>query len=141
MVMDFSDKVIDAIQLGGAALVKFEKAAEDVAARDQRIAAQIPGTVEALQRAGMIDATEKEACARALADPEQAVALLKQAAQFVLAQAAAAPGTGGRPVDAKGNSTSRDKQASTRTGGGYVGRRGAPSDAWDGFGRALGLTN
>lgn len=137
--MDFEEKVIDSIQLSGAALVKFEKQATEIAARDARIASQAPTVVDELLKAGMIELHEKDDAIRALSNPEQVLELLKSAAQYVRS-AATAPGTGGVPVDKNGRQLNHIKKASVNgDGGGYLGKRGAPSAAWDGFNAALGI--
>lgn len=129
----FAEKVIDTFQVAGAALQQHEKAAADQLATAEKVAAEIPATVKALLDNKLIEPEEKEACERALRDPVQTLRLLKQAAEFQ-----PTPILAGQPVDKTGRSP-QEKTASSKMGGGYVGRRGEQSQAWDGFSAALGI--
>ena len=128
MSMTFDQKVINAFELAGAALVKYEKQAQALEEEKKAAAALIPSVVEKLVRFGRIELHEKEACARALANPLQALTLMEQLAMHKTAAEQTEMGT---LVDAQGRPSGQRKQASAYAGGGYVGRRsGDDSEAW-----------
>jgi hypothetical protein len=134
----FEEKVIDAFQLAGAALVKYEKMAEEKKAEDEKVAAAIPTVVEALLRFNRIDATDKEACARALANPVEVLNLMKKLAAHRNATEIASLG---EQVDGQGNAANgQSKEASVEKRGGYVGRvTSEKPESWRRFEAGLGM--
>ena len=81
--MSLEEATLEVCEVTGAAL---EKAAAAYQAREAQVRAineKIPSVVEALVLADLIEPEEKEAAAKSLADPLQALELLKCAAQSV----------------------------------------------------------
>lgn len=138
--MSLEGKIIDTFQLAAAALEKAEAADNEKQARDQAVQAEIPAVVEALVRHGCIDFAEKEAAAKALADPVKALKILAKTAAFRGVDADAALG---RPADGNGKAGGTTKRASAVPGSTdscYVGARTTqpkPSDL--AFLRGIGL--
>lgn len=138
MPQEIDEKVIGTFQVTGLALSRYEQAAAAQAEQMQKVAALIPGVVDDLVRFGRIESSERDDCARALADPVQTLELMRKLAVHRNAGEAAVLGQvvdqHGRPAGAGG----QQKRASYE-GGGHVGRVGAPSQAWDNFASKLGI--
>jgi len=124
-------------------LEKAEQAYQEKKALDQAVAAKIPQVVDALAARGMIEATEKEAAAKALTDPVAVLEYLKRAAEFE-SEDSEKHASLGEQVDASGrNVNGQAKRASVILGSEqspYVGIRTSgkkPSDI--AFERGLGI--
>ena len=129
--MAIEAKIIDTFQIAAAALEKAEQADVEKQAKDKAIAEEIPAVVDALIRHGCIDFAEKDAAAKALADPVKALKILAKTAAF---RGVDADGGLGQPSDSQGRPTGQTKRASAVPGSAdscYVGAKttqAKPSD-------------
>lgn len=132
------EKVIDALEKNGAALVALERFYQEKRAAEDRARAKIPAAADALLKRGMIDPHEAQELAVVLQDHEKCLELLKRAAQFVSAEE---EGRLGQQLAMNGQTNGHQKKASEGLPpGGYIGRRTSqPSEAWTKFERDLGL--
>lgn len=93
MPKSLQEKVLDYIQVTGAALEKAEKQAETKQAAEQTVKEMIPGVIETLLRNGRIEPNEKTAAAELLKDPIMVMKLLSKTAEHRNAEEAAQLGT------------------------------------------------
>jgi hypothetical protein len=134
--MTFEEKVIDAFQLSSAALVKYEKQAKDQAEATAKVAELAPQVASELVRYGRIEASEKDACARALTDPVQCLQLM---AKLAAHRSAAEEAALGQQVDQHGNAVAGNGHQK-RANANYVGARTSEQpESWRRLAAGLGV--
>jgi hypothetical protein len=130
--MEANEKIVDMIAMNGELIRRYEEFYQQKQAEMQKIAAEIPTTVELVTKSGMIELNQQQELAQALQDPIKAQKLLQKAAQYVL-DAQHNSGRLGQPVP--GGMDGHNKSASTNGNGEpgvYRGgcRSADPSPAW-----------
>lgn len=144
MAQSLMEKVIETMQVTGAALERHEKNAADQQKQAAEIAKEIPETVDLLVRFGLVFPHEKEACLKALADHGQTLALLKFAAKAIGGEGSGNVAPIGQPVDKNARPAGQTKQGSASgrdlTGGGYVGRKTPETpESWNRLAQGIGV--
>ena len=142
---DFNERVVEAIQIAGAALEKATIENNEKQASYNKYASRVPSTVEKLAKWGRIDDTpeDRKILAEKLATAEGALEVIEMLAEYAPAEkTAAAMGT---PVDRSGRpAQTAVNKASRFVGGGRVGAKTSEKSAadvkfeMDILGRALG---
>jgi hypothetical protein len=132
--MEANEKIVDMIAMTGDVIRRYEEFYQQKLAEMQKIAAEIPATVELVTKSGMIENNEQQALAQALRDPVKAQKLLQKAAQYLL-DAQHNSGRLGQPVpggvDGHNKSASFNGNGNGESGIYRGGRRSAePSPAW-----------
>ena len=81
MARTIQEKVLDYIEVTGAALAKAEKQAQDKQSQEQQLTQLIPGVVDKLLANGRIEPHQKTAAADLLRDPIKALEILGRTAE------------------------------------------------------------
>lgn len=106
--MSLNTQVVDALHCAGEVLERFEKIAAEKQAAETKSAAELPVTLNALLRYGVIDNSEKEDAQRVLADPILTQRMLVKVAEqlhglYAQQDSATDPSRVGSLVDRNGN--------------------------------------
>jgi hypothetical protein len=130
------EKVVNVIEVAGAALERHAQFYQEKQAEANQVAAAIPDVVQILVQHGRIEPGEAKEAAEALKDHRKTLQLLKLAAVHMTAEEEARLG---QPLPPGGQHKSASSNGNGASGG-YIGRRTAePPESWRNFERALGL--
>lgn len=127
----FDERVLEAIQISGAALEKAETELHEKRASADKYQHRLPSVIEKLAKFGRIDNTpeDRQTIARVLSTPEGALDVIEKLAEYAEDNSPAPIGT---PVDSKGRPASTVKKASAKfEGGGRPGARTSEKSAAD----------